>query len=75
MSPTALKMPDGECGFRHQEISCGLWDGLFDHHTGLIMGMTAENVAEKYNICREDQDKFAYTSQMRAKEALETGRF
>ena len=61
--------------FRHQEISCGLWDGLFDHHTGLIMGMTAENVAEKYKICREDQDQFAYTSQMRAKKALETGRF
>ena len=61
--------------FRHQELSDGVWDGLFDHYTGLIMGMTAENVAEKYHISREDQDEFAYTSQMRAKRALEENRF
>jgi len=60
---------------RHQEISDGVWDGLTDHYTGLIMGMTAENVAERYNISREDQDEFSYTSQMRAKKALEEGRF
>lgn len=60
---------------RHQQLNDGVWDGLFDHFTGLIMGMTAENVAEQYNISREDQDEFAYTSQMRAKKALETGRF
>ncbi|MFH0730142.1 MAG: acetyl-CoA C-acyltransferase [Pseudomonadota bacterium] len=53
----------------------GIWDGLMDHHTGLIMGMTAENVAEKYNVSRSDQDEFALISQMRAKKALETGRF
>lgn len=61
--------------FRHQELSDGLWDGLFDQYTGLIMGLTAENVAEKYGITREDQDKFAYRSQMRAKKAQEEGRF
>ena len=60
---------------RHQQLNDGVWDGLFDHFTGLIMGMTAENVAEQYNISRDDQDEFAYTSQMRAKKALETGRF
>jgi len=60
---------------RHHELSDGVWDGLMDHYTGLIMGMTAENVAEKYNISREDQDEFAFTSQMRAKKALEEGRF
>jgi acetyl-CoA C-acetyltransferase len=62
-------------GWRHQELSDGIWDGLFDHHTGLVMGMTAENVAEKYTITREMQDEFAHTSQMRAKESLESGRF
>jgi acetyl-CoA C-acetyltransferase len=61
--------------FRHQELSDGVWDGLFDHYTGLIMGMTAENVAEKYNISRADQDEFSLTSQMRAKKAIEEGRF
>ena len=60
---------------RHQEITDGVWDGLTDHFTGLIMGITAENVAEKYNISREDQDEFAYTSQMRTKKAQSDGRF
>lgn len=41
----------------------------------LGMGMTAENVAEKYNISREDQDKFALESQLRAKKAWEENRF
>ena len=39
------------------------------------MGTTAENVAAKYGISREDQDKFAYDSQMKAKAALESGVF
>jgi acetyl-CoA acetyltransferase family protein len=38
------------------------------------MGMTAENLVEKYNISREDQDKFAYWSQMKATKAQENGR-
>lgn len=39
------------------------------------MGNTAENVIRKYNISREDQDRFAYDSQMKAKKAMEEGRF
>jgi len=39
------------------------------------MGITAENVAEKYNISREDQDKFAFQSQSRYQEAFARGRF
>ncbi|OUS00484.1 3-oxoadipyl-CoA thiolase [Flavobacteriales bacterium 33_180_T64] len=38
------------------------------------MGMTAENLVEKYNISREDQDKFSYWSQMKATKAQENGR-
>ena len=41
----------------------------------LGMGITAENVAEKYGISREDQDKFALESQMRTKKAMEKGIF
>jgi acetyl-CoA C-acetyltransferase len=41
----------------------------------LSMGVTAENVAEKYNISREDQDAFAYESQRRAAAAIEAGKF
>jgi acetyl-CoA C-acetyltransferase len=59
----------------HQELSDGVWDVLTDHHLGQLMGMTAENVAEKYGVTRQDQDEYAYTSQMRARKALETGRF
>jgi acetyl-CoA C-acetyltransferase len=77
MSNVSYSIKDARWGLRlrHQELSDGVWDGLMDHHTGLIMGMTAENVAEKYNVSREDQDKFAYRSQMRANTALEQGRF
>ncbi|MBK6773987.1 MAG: acetyl-CoA C-acyltransferase [Ignavibacteria bacterium] len=39
------------------------------------MGETAENVAEKYKISREDQDEFAFNSQMKAKLAIESGKF
>ncbi|MCT1578964.1 thiolase family protein [Oceanobacillus kimchii] len=41
----------------------------------LSMGITAENVARKYNVSREDQDAFAIESQRRAKKAIESGRF
>jgi len=77
MSNVSYSIKNARWGLRlrHQELSDGVWDGLSDQYTGLIMGMTAENVAEKYNISREDQDEFAYTSQMRAKKALEEGRF
>lgn len=73
--PYSLKNARWGLRFRHQELSDGLWDGLMDHRLKLIMGMTAENVAEEYGISRKDQDEFAYTSQMRAKKALEEGRF
>jgi acetyl-CoA C-acetyltransferase len=77
MSNVPYSIKNGRWGLRlrHQELTDGVWDGLTDHYTGLIMGMTAENVAEKYDISREDQDIFAYTSQMRAKKALAEGRF
>jgi len=77
MSNVSYSIKNARWGLRlrHQELSDGVWDGLMDHHTGLIMGMTAENVAEKYNVSREDQDRFAYRSQMRAKKAMEEGKF
>ncbi len=73
--PYSIKNARWGLRLKHQELTDGVWDGLTDHHTGLIMGMTAENVAEKYHISRGDQDELAFTSQMRAKKALEQGRF
>jgi len=76
MSNVSYSIKNGRWGLRlrHQELSDGVWDGLTDHHTGLIMGMTAENVAEKYGVSREDQDKFSYRSQLRAKKASDERR-
>ncbi len=52
-------------------IQDGLWDVFGNYH----MGVTAENVAERYGISREAQDAFALESQMRAKKAQEDNRF
>jgi len=52
-------------------IADGLWDAYEDFH----MGMTAELVAEKYNISRERQDRYAFESHRRAVEATKSGRF
>jgi acetyl-CoA acyltransferase 2 len=48
---------------------------LTDQWNGLIMGLTAENLAEMYNISRAEQDEFAYRSHSLAAEARENGRF
>ncbi|WP_078428644.1 acetyl-CoA C-acetyltransferase [Alkalihalobacterium alkalinitrilicum] len=48
---------------------------LADEYTGCGMGITAENLSEKYEISREDQDAFALLSQQRAMKAVETGVF
>ncbi len=52
-----------------------LKDGLIDAFHGYHMGQTAENVAEKFGITRDDQDGFALTSQNRAEAAQKAGRF
>jgi acetyl-CoA C-acetyltransferase len=50
-------------------------DGFLDPLAGETMGETAENLAERYAVSREEQDAFALQSQRRAAEAWETGRF
>ena len=52
-----------------------LKDGLWDAFHGYHMGNTAENVATKYQISREDQDRFALGSQQKASAAQKSGRF
>jgi acetyl-CoA C-acetyltransferase len=49
--------------------------GLTDPFHEILMGVTAENLAEKYGISREEQDEFAVMSHQRAREAQEAGRF
>ena len=52
-------------------ITDGLWEAFNDYH----MGITAENIAEKWGITREEQDAFAAESQKRAVESIEAGAF
>lgn len=52
-------------------ISDGLWCAFNDYH----MGITAENLAEQYEISRESQDKFAIHSQQKAEQAIKNGNF
>jgi len=51
-------------------ICDGLWDNFYDCH----MGMTAENIAEKYKISRKEQDEFAALSQQKAEKAIKEGK-
>ena len=66
---TGLRMGHGKVV--DSMIEDGLWDAFNDIH----MGITAENLAEKYQLSREQQDAFAAASQQKAIEAIAAGRF
>lgn len=61
----------GDSKFVDEMIKDGLWDAFNQYH----MGMTAENVAERFNVTREDQDALGCRSQVRACEAIKSGAF
>ena len=61
----------GDSVFIDTMIKDGLWDAFNGYH----MGMTAENIAEKWQINRKDQDLFAYQSQVKAEKAQHEGKF
>jgi acetyl-CoA C-acetyltransferase len=78
MSLSPYVMPSARSGQRmgHGQlidsmISDGLWDAFNDYH----MGITAENLVDKFDISREQQDAFAAESQRKAIAAIEAGRF
>jgi acetyl-CoA C-acetyltransferase len=61
----------GDLAFVDTMIKDGLWDAFHGYH----MGQTAENIAARWQITREDQDRFAVVSQNRAEAAQNAGRF
>ncbi len=61
----------GSVEFLDTMLKDGLWDAFHGYH----MGNTAENVAERWQITREDQDRFAVASQNKAEAAIKAGRF
>jgi len=78
MSRAPHLLPGSRAGFRMGDAAMvdsmvhdGLWDAFNHYH----MGITAENVAAKYGISREQQDTFAAASQRKAAEAIQAGRF
>ena len=77
MSATPYYLPAARWGQRMNDskiidgfVKDGLWEAFNDYH----MGITAENVADKYGITREEQDEFGFRSQQRAAQPL-SGRF
>ena len=78
MSAAPYAMPQARFGYRMNDgklvdvmIKDGLWDAFNDYH----MGITAENVAEKYGITREMQDEFSAWSQQKCEAAQKAGKF
>jgi acetyl-CoA C-acetyltransferase len=78
MSAAPYLIPGARWGLRMGDsctidsmVKDGLWCAFNDYH----MGMTAENLAVKFNISREKQDQFALESQLKAHAAIENGRF
>ena len=59
----------------HAEIRDSMWDSLTSLGIGPAMGITAENLAEKYGISRQEQDEFALLSHQRAIKAIDEGKF
>ncbi len=78
MSLSPYVMPGARTGLRmgHAKvIDTMIQDGLWDAFNDIHMGITAENLVEKYNITREQQDAFAAASQQKASAAIAAGRF
>lgn len=80
MSQAPFYLKKARWGYRmavpKEEIVDGMvYDGLWDIFNDYHMGLTAENLAEQYKISREEQDEFAYKSQMKTKDAQESGKF
>ena len=61
----------GDMTYTDSMVKDGLWDAFNNYH----MGQTAENVAEKWQITRDDQDQFAVSSQNKAEDAQNSGKF
>jgi acetyl-CoA C-acetyltransferase len=76
MAPYALKKNRWGAKMGNDEVvDLMIHDGLWDIFNNYHMGVTAENVAEKYNVTREEQDEFSAISQNKAETAIKAGKF
>ena len=74
-SPHAVFIRNGKKLGNTELIDTMIKDGLWDAFNGYHMGVTAENVATKFQITRDEQDKFAFNSQTKALNAQEKNKF
>ena len=75
LAPHAIYLRDGKKLGNAEVIDIMIKDGLWDAFHGYHMGITAENVAEKFIVTRDEQDKFALNSQKKALKAQKENRF
>lgn len=75
MSPHAMHLRNGVRMGNGAMIDTMIHDGLWDIFNNYHMGTTAENVAAKFGIAREQQDQFALASQNKAEAAIKAGKF
>ena len=75
LAPHVIHLRNGKKLGNTELIDTMIKDGLWDAFNGYHMGVTAENVAEKFQITREDQDKFAFKSQEKAIKAQKEKKF
>ena len=75
LAPHAIHLRDGKKLGDAELIDTMIRDGLWDAFNGYHMGITAENVAEKFQVTREEQDKFALSSQEKALKAQKENKF
>ena len=75
LAPHAIHLRDGKKLGDTELTDTMIKDGLWDAFHGYHMGITAENVAEKFQITRDQQDLFAFKSQEKAINALKTDKF
>ena len=75
LAPHAIHLRDGKKLGDTELLDTMIKDGLWDAFHGYHMGVTAENVAEKFQITRDEQDKFALRSQEKALEAQKQNKF
>lgn len=61
--------------YGHMELRDSMWDSLTNLGVGPAMGITAENVADEYDVTREQMDAYALRSQQRAVAAIDAGKF
>lgn len=61
--------------YGHMELRDSMWDSLTNLGVGPAMGITAENVADTYDVSRADMDAYALQSQQRAAAAIDAGKF